>query len=223
MPRCFLAKKSASNNGQHWGPEDVTNNNNLHEDEASPAAMLAGSAATVSHRSTIGSISAAKAVLSIQEPICPPPAHQASILASSASAVKAATMVLNLKEPNNNRGTQTLPWPEASKRPQPSTLPPSSTSVTVASGITSTSTATSSRPPRRKRPAQKLPLNLTTSLAASAVTTSLSEPEDYSFVRNSTTTTSKSSVNGKFTPRFNHIRIAIMRLYQVPAERAKWT
>jgi hypothetical protein len=31
MPRCFLAKKSSSNNttaiGLHWGPEDVTNNN----------------------------------------------------------------------------------------------------------------------------------------------------------------------------------------------------
>ena len=79
MPRCFLAKKSASTNGQHWGPEDVTNNNH-HEDEAATSMLAgreaAGCAVTVSHRSTIGSISAAKAVLSIQEPMYPPPAHQ---------------------------------------------------------------------------------------------------------------------------------------------------
>ena len=70
-------------------------------------------------------------------------------------------------------------------------------------------TATSSRPPRRKKPAsQRLPLNLTTSVqqAASAVaastasnmaprgTSAVMQPEDYSFVR---TTTSNSAVSGK--------------------------
>ena len=69
MPRCFLAKKSASINGHWLGPEDVTNNNH-HENVAATATMLAGThGSSVSHRSTIGSISAAKAVLSIQEPI----------------------------------------------------------------------------------------------------------------------------------------------------------
>ena len=256
MPRCFLAKKSASINGHWLGPEDVTNNNH-HENVAATSTMLAGThGSSVSHRSTIGSISAAKAVLSIQEPICPPPAHQASIMASAGSAVKAA-MTLNLKEPNNNNrgsqgfqashgvtlGTQTLPWPEASKLPQPppmrttSSTSPLTTSMTVtASGVTAhtalpaltalsplasagaagtvgaaagKTTATSSRPPRRKKPAsQRLPLNLTTSVqqAASAVaastasnmaprgTSAVMQPEDYSFVR---TTTSNSAVSGK--------------------------
>lgn len=135
MPRCFLAKKSASTNGLHWGPEDVTNNNNSEN------------AGSLNRPSTIGSISAAKAVLSIQEPICPPPAHQASILASSASAVKAA--MVNLKEPNNNhnRGTQTPPWISSNQNNSP-----------AAKVI---STHVNSRPPRRKRPTQRLPLNLT--------------------------------------------------------------
>ena len=256
MPRCFLAKKSASINGHWLGPEDVTNNNH-HENVAATSTMLAGThGSSVSHRSTIGSISAAKAVLSIQEPICPPPAHQAYIMASAGSAVKAA-MTLNLKEPNNNNrgsqgfqashgvtlGTQTLPWPEASKLPQPppmrttSSTSPLTTSMTVtASGVTAhtalpaltalsplasagaagtagvaagKTAATSSRPPRRKKPAsQRLPLNLTTSVqqAASAVaastasnmaprgTSAVMQPEDYSFVR---TTTSNSAVSGK--------------------------
>ena len=141
MPRCFLAKKSANNNVPvHRGPTALSEDTTVTTEDPEDLVQL--------HR--IGSISAAKAVLSIQEPICPPPAHQASILASASSAVKAA---LNLKEQNNNdRGTQTVPcWPEAGQRP--ATVPLIKTA----------------RPPRRKKPAQRLPLNLT-----------LSEPEDYS-------------------------------------------
>lgn len=137
MPRCFLAKKSTSvNNGLHWGPEDVTNNNHHHDEQQQQESLA--------HRpSTIGSISAAKAVLSIQEPICPPPAHQASILASSASASAVVKAAAFLKEPNNNnRATH---WPRASTEQQP--LRPL--------------IMTSSRPPRRKKPAQRQPLNLT--------------------------------------------------------------
>ena len=145
MPRCFLAKKSnntPSNAALQWPQptpalqqptaaatiEEDTNNNKGRED-ADPV-----------HRSTVGSISAAKAVLSIQEPICPPPAHQASIMASSSVAKAAAMAMAMKKEPNNNnRSTQTLPWISSEPR-------------TVKAGA---------RPPRRKKPIQRLPLNLT--------------------------------------------------------------
>ena len=126
MPRCFLAKKSASNgltNGT-WDQQDTNNNRQDNEELAA------------SHRSTVGSISAAKAVLSIQEPICPPPAHQASILATSSvmKAAMAATHNSKTLEPKTPvQGTPTLAW----------------------------SSKAAARPPRRKKPLQRLPLNLT--------------------------------------------------------------
>ena len=147
MPRCFLAKKSASNsNTGLLGLRDFQSStlaireqqdtNNNHHDE-SESDSHAGQPASTQHRSTVGSISAAKAVLSIQEPICPPPAHQASILATSSvmKAAMAATHNSKTLEPKNNTetGTQTLPW----------------------------SSKAAARPPRRKKPLQRLPLNLT--------------------------------------------------------------
>ena len=144
MPRCFLAKKSASNsNGlaaslQAFRSSTIreqqdTNNNEENNSEAEAGPQPA----STQHRSTVGSISAAKAVLSIQEPICPPPAHQASILATSSvmKAAMAATHNSKTLEPKNNTetGTQTLPW----------------------------SSKAAARPPRRKKPLQRLPLNLT--------------------------------------------------------------
>ena len=146
MPRCFLAKKSASNsNGLAASlqafrsstairEQQDTNNN---EENNSEAELAGPQPASTQHRSTVGSISAAKAVLSIQEPICPPPAHQASILATSSvmKAAMAATHNSKTLEPKNNTetGTQTLPW----------------------------SSKAAARPPRRKKPLQRLPLNLT--------------------------------------------------------------
>jgi hypothetical protein len=117
-----LAKKSATSNA-NW--EDVSNNNN---DES-----------VAQHRSTIGSISAAKAVLSIQQPIGPPPAHQSSLLAASRlSPVNSSTA--KLVEQNNNRGTQTSAWNPVNHPANP---------AAVGGGINSKSTVT--RPPRRKK------------------------------------------------------------------------
>ena len=150
MPRCFLAKKSLTSN-THWS-EDTNNN---HEDnESTTAAAAATAESTASHRSTIGSISAAKAVLSIQQPICPPPAHQASILAASTitkamagfkpspppSTPPTTMLEQNNNTNNNNMATQTS-WTTSSSAAELSRV------------------KTAARPPRRKK-SQRPPLNL---------------------------------------------------------------
>lgn len=125
MPRCFLAKKSTANASTHW--EDNNNNTNGNDSIVNP------------NRSTVGSISAAKAVLSIQEPICPPPAHQASILASSASkaaALAAAAASVSKQVEHDNKS-----WPSVAN---------------------SDHRKTAARPPRRKKTSlsPRPPLNL---------------------------------------------------------------
>ena len=129
MPRCFLAKKSATSN-THWNSEDSNNNHEDNDTNTNPDAATP-------HRSTIGSITAAKAVLSIQQPICPPPAHQASMLAASTITKAMAGLKPVEQNNNNNIATQTS-WTTGSDSGR----------------------KTAARPPRRKKNHHRPPLNL---------------------------------------------------------------
>ncbi len=163
MPRCFLAKKStnSSDDDAKWD-EDVSNNNRNNNSEVAEAHGLNNV-----HMSTVGSITAAKAVLSIQQPLPAtptptPPASVASVASSATSITKLPMNNLNNNvENNNNRGTQTMAsWPEKSTSPKSTTI---------------------SRPPRRKK---QRPVNLSVAtIAASEKTTSFEAPSGLTILR----------------------------------------
>ncbi len=160
MPRCFLAKKStnSSDDDAKWD-EDVSNNNRNNNSEVAEAHGLNNV-----HMSTVGSITAAKAVLSIQQPLpaTPTPTPAASVASSATSITKLPMNNMNNNvENNNNRGTQTMAsWPEKSTSPKSTTI---------------------SRPPRRKK---QRPVNLSVAtIAASEKTTSFEAPSGLTILR----------------------------------------